>query len=85
MLWCVWKLATRCVGSGVCWEGLWCRSMSVAPFFLFGTTWYELQSFLQMVGICAGLGGVWKRLRCEMRWLPLVPGLGSLSTWHRAC
>ena len=49
-------MATECAGSGVFWEGLWCRLRSAADRALSGATCYELPSDLKMMTTCAGLG-----------------------------
>ena len=42
-----------------------------------GATLYEIQSDLQMVAICAGLGGAWERLICQPRLAATRVGLGA--------
>ena len=50
ILWFCLKLATGCVDSEVCWEGL-CVGQGALP----KATWYELQSDLQVVALVLGL------------------------------
>ena len=57
ILWCRLKLATIYIGFGDSWEGLCGRPWSVAACALPRATWYDLQSDVQMVATCAGLGG----------------------------
>lgn len=65
VFWPSMKLATLYVGSGAPWNGLWCRPSLATACALHGVTWFELQSDLQVVSICAELGGVWERVNCE--------------------
>ena len=58
VLWCDWKLATGSVVSGVSWEGF--NAVQVSHHLCPGrATWWELQSDLQLVAACAGLGSSW--------------------------
>ena len=82
VLCCAPSPATQCAGSGVCWEENWCRPRSAVSFA--NTTWLELQSDLQTVTTFSGLGGAWKRSRCQVRLLPPGSGFRLLSEWQRA-
>ena len=77
ILWCCQKLATGNVDSRIFWEGLLCRPRLAAAYALPVATWYVLQSYLQAIATCAGLGGAWERLSCKLR-------LVSTSVGHRA-
>ena len=71
------------MSSALVWSesGVWCRPRSTDACALVSYTAYELQSDLQMVVTCAGLGGTWERLNCELRAPALSAELGMLSNF----
>ena len=75
MLWC--GVATRYVGSGAFWNGLWCKPRSAAICAWPRTSRYELQSYLQMVSTCAQFGGNWERLSSKLRLAATSARLGQ--------
>ena len=67
VLWCGLNLVTTYVDSGASWEGLWYIPVSVTAWAEPRATQYELQSYLQMVAICAGVGSAQEGPSCKMR------------------
>ena len=58
------KLDTRCIGPGASWE---VKVKFSATCALPEATQHELQSNLQMVATCSGLGCAWVWPSCELR------------------
>ena len=48
------------------WDWLQCRPKSAAICACLWSTWWELQSDLQLVAACAEPGDTWERLCCEL-------------------
>lgn len=76
MFWCGLKLATRCIGSVVSWEGIQQDSNFTAACVWLGATCWKLQSDPELVADCAELGDTWECLYCELRCTTTSAGLG---------